>query len=66
MEATERRKLMRAIGQLLDSSEELLEPGSKVKKLEGDGWRAWLYQPAPGNNQVHVEFRVGDLLEAAA
>lgn len=69
MDPIQKRRLTRAIGTLLDRSEEVFDTGNgqlKTLKISGDGWQAYIYAPSgPGTETIHVEVKVATLAAAA-
>jgi hypothetical protein len=68
IDKSERRKLMRTLGGLLDLAEDSFNGANtaQVTKMSGDGWRAWVYTPAgPGSESIHIELLVGERWTAA-
>lgn len=56
MDPKERRKLMKAVGELLDLSEDAI--AGPVQKIGGDGWQAYVYEPTSGKRTLHVEVKL--------
>lgn len=61
MDPTERRKLMRGVGEILDKAETWLgETGERrITKIAGENWQAYVYEPnGPGSRSIHIEVKV--------
>jgi len=65
METSEKRKMNKAVRELLDLASDDLSGGQrflKPVKLVGEGWQAYVYAPAgPGSAALHVEIRLDSL-----
>lgn len=58
----ERRRIVRAAGELVDYAIAQLAPDdAPARKLEGPGWSAYVYRThGPGSECVRLELRVGE------